>query len=57
MLKDGDGDGRADAAPVVVANRAGAHGLAIKDKQLYLATVKEVFVADILADGAWGRCA
>jgi glucose/arabinose dehydrogenase len=54
MLKDSDGDGRADGPPVIVANRAGAHGLAIKDKQLYLATVKEVFVADILADGRLG---
>lgn len=51
MLKDANGDGRADGAPVVVANRAGAHGLAIKDGKLYLATVKEVFVADILPDG------
>ena len=51
MLKDANGDGRADGAPVTVANRAGAHGLAIRDGKLYLATVKEVFVADILPDG------
>lgn len=51
MFKDANGDGRADGPPVTVANRAGAHGLAIRDGKLYLATVKEVFVADILGDG------
>jgi len=54
MLKDADGDGRADGPPVTVANRAGAHGLAIRDGKLYLATVKEVFVADIRSDGTLG---
>ena len=54
MLRDANGDGRADGAPKVVANRAGAHGLAIKDGKLYLATVKEVFVADIRPDGTLG---
>jgi len=51
MLKDNDLDGRPDGPPVTVASRAGAHGLAIHDGKLYLATVKEVFVADILTDG------
>ena len=54
MLKDADGDGRADGPPVVVANRAGAHGLAIHDGKLYLVTVKELFVADIRGDGTLG---
>ncbi len=54
MLKDTNGDGMADGAPVAVAHRAGAHGLAIKDGRLYLATVREVFVADILPDGRLG---
>lgn len=54
LLRDRDGDGRADGAPVTVASRAGAHGLAIRGNQLYLATVKEVFVADIGADGRLG---
>lgn len=57
MLKDTDGDGMADGAPVPVAHRAGAHGLAIRDGRLYLATVKEVFVADILPDGRLGPLA
>jgi Raf kinase inhibitor-like YbhB/YbcL family protein len=54
MLRDGNDDGRADAEPVVVANRSGAHGLAIHDRKLYLLTVKELFVADILRDGKLG---
>ncbi|MET4727987.1 Raf kinase inhibitor-like YbhB/YbcL family protein [Lysobacter enzymogenes] len=54
MLRDADGDGRADGDPVVVARRAGAHGLAIKGRELYLATVKELFRAPIQADGTLG---
>ncbi len=54
MLKDSNGDGRADGAAVTVANRAGAHGLAIKDGKLYLATVKEIFVGAIQPDGKVG---
>ncbi len=55
MLKDADGDGVADGAPVVVANRSGAHGLAIRDGKFYLVTVKGLFVADILSDGRLGQ--
>lgn len=54
MLQDVNGDGRADDRPVTVAHRAGAHGLAIRDGKLYLATVKELFVADIQPDGHLG---
>jgi Raf kinase inhibitor-like YbhB/YbcL family protein len=54
LLKDIDRDGVADGAPRIVANRAGAHGLAIRNGKLYLATVKEVFVADIQPDGGLG---
>jgi Raf kinase inhibitor-like YbhB/YbcL family protein len=54
LLRDTDGDGRADGAPITVASRAGAHGLAIRDNKLYLVTVKELFVADIQADGRLG---
>lgn len=54
LLKDEDGDGKADRAPVQVAARAQAHGLAIQDDKLYLVTVKEVFVADIKKDGTLG---
>jgi Raf kinase inhibitor-like YbhB/YbcL family protein len=55
LLRDTNGDGKADGAPVTVASRAGAHGLAIRDNKLYLVTVKELFVADILGDGRLGE--
>ncbi|WP_313034087.1 YbhB/YbcL family Raf kinase inhibitor-like protein [Massilia alkalitolerans] len=55
LLKDANGDGRADGAPVEVANRAGAHGMAIKDNKFYLVTVKELFEADIKPDGRLGE--
>lgn len=54
LLKDADGNGVADGPPVVVANRPSAHGLAIRDSKLYIATVKEIFVADIRPDGLLG---
>ena len=54
LLKDQDGDGKADGAPITVANRAGAHGIAIHGNTFYLVTVKELFVADILPDGRLG---
>jgi Raf kinase inhibitor-like YbhB/YbcL family protein len=55
LLKDANADGTADGAPVTVANRPSVHGLAIRDGKLYMATVKEIFVADILADGKLGQ--
>lgn len=55
MLKDVDADGRADGPPVTVANRSGAHGIAVHAGKFYLATVKEVFVADIQPDGRLGE--
>ncbi len=54
MLRDTDGDGRADGVPMQVATRANAHGLAIRDGKLYIATVKEIFVGDIQPDGTLG---
>jgi Raf kinase inhibitor-like YbhB/YbcL family protein len=50
MNASGDEDG----VPIIVANRSGAHGLAIRDNRLYIATVKQLFVADIKADGRLG---
>jgi Raf kinase inhibitor-like YbhB/YbcL family protein len=54
LLRDANGDGRADGPPETVARRAGAHGLAIRDNKLYLVTVKELFSADIQPDGRLG---
>ncbi|MGJ7523688.1 YbhB/YbcL family Raf kinase inhibitor-like protein [Variovorax sp. LT1P1] len=54
MLRDQNRDGKADGGGLIVANRPGAHGLAIKDGYLYIATVKEVFKAPIQPDGTLG---
>ena len=54
MFEDRDGDGRADGPPVTVAHRPDAHGLAIHDGRLYIATVKEIFVAPLQPDGRAG---
>lgn len=51
MMKDADGDGRADGLPQIVLNRPGAHGLAVHGGKLYVATVKALYVADLLPDG------
>jgi Raf kinase inhibitor-like YbhB/YbcL family protein len=51
MLKPAKGDQNADGPPIAVANRPGAHGLAIHGGLLYIATVKEIFTAKIRADG------
>ncbi|MBQ5946218.1 YbhB/YbcL family Raf kinase inhibitor-like protein [Massilia sp. ST3] len=55
LLRDADRDGRADGAPVTVANRAGVHGLAIRDNKLYLTTARELFAARIEGDGRLGK--
>ncbi len=51
LLKDVDGDGVADQQRVVAQNIPFAHGLAQKDRQLYIASDKKVMVADIAVDG------
>jgi glucose/arabinose dehydrogenase len=53
MLRDDDRDGRA-SAPVIVARRPQMHGIAIDGANVYLVTVKELFVAERLADGRLG---
>lgn len=55
LLRDANGDGRADGEAITVANRAGAHGLAIRDNKLYLTTARELFVAPIQGDGRLGE--
>ncbi|HUD43551.1 MAG TPA: YbhB/YbcL family Raf kinase inhibitor-like protein [Dokdonella sp.] len=54
MLRDADADGRADGTPVAVLHRPGAHGLAVHDGSLYVATSREVFAAPIQPDGTLG---
>lgn len=50
MLRDTDGDGKADEQSVV-ANRPQMHGIAIEDDEIYLATVTDVYRANIKKDG------
>jgi Raf kinase inhibitor-like YbhB/YbcL family protein len=54
LLKDADRDGKADGPARWVGHRAGTHGIAIHDQQLYLVTVKELFVSDIGPEGGLG---
>jgi glucose/arabinose dehydrogenase len=54
LLKDENRDGRADGH-VVVARRPQMHGIALSGNQMYLATVKDVFVADRRPDGTLGE--
>lgn len=54
MLKDTNGDGVADIQKVV-AEKKQMHGVFVDGNKIYLATVKEVFVADIKNDGSLGE--
>ena len=53
MLRDADGDGRADGARTV-ASRSGMHGIAFDGDKVFLATVNDVYVADVDQDGGFG---
>lgn len=53
MLKDHDGDGRADEV-VTVASRAGMHGIAFDGDTVFLATVNDVYTAEVAGDGTFG---
>ena len=54
MLKDEDGDGKAEVVKTV-ASRPDMHGIAIDGKKVYLVTIKELYVADIKDDGTFGE--
>lgn len=54
MLTDNNGDGMADDKKTV-ANIKQVHGLHIYNGKMYMAAVKEVFVADINSDGTLGQ--
>ena len=53
MLRDTDGDGRADIKQVVATQKE-AHGIEIDGDTAYIMTVAEVFRADRMADGTLG---
>ncbi|WP_197434719.1 YbhB/YbcL family Raf kinase inhibitor-like protein [Agrobacterium vitis] len=54
MLKDKDGDGRAEEIKTA-ASRPGMHGIAFDGKTVFLATVNDVYKADIQDDGSFGE--
>lgn len=54
LLKDEDGDGKAETVRTV-ASRAGMHGIAFDGEKVFLATVNDVYVADVAADGGFGE--
>lgn len=54
MLKDTNGDGAADVQRVV-AEKKQMHGVYVDGDKIYLATVREVYVADIKNDGTLGE--
>jgi glucose/arabinose dehydrogenase len=56
MLRDTNRDGKADAVQVV-AQRPDLHGIAIDrgNRRMYLAAVKDVYVADLNDDGTLGE--
>ncbi len=53
MLRDVDGDGVVDVQRVV-ASLAQLHGIEIRDRRMYLLTVKRIYVADLRQDGTLG---
>ena len=53
MFKVG-ANGLSAGAPIRVASRTGLHGLAISKGKVYLATVHEIFKADLLPNGSFG---
>ncbi|MCB2377883.1 PQQ-dependent sugar dehydrogenase [Hymenobacter sp. BT635] len=54
VLRDTNKDGKSDVMKEV-AKRPDLHGLALKDGKLYISAIRELFVADIKADGTLGE--
>jgi glucose/arabinose dehydrogenase len=54
LLRDTNKDGKADLTKEV-ARRPDLHGLALQGGKLYIAAIRELYVADIKADGTLGE--
>jgi glucose/arabinose dehydrogenase len=52
-LTDGDGDGSADQRTTVASGLPLVHGIVFRGSQVYLATDKQVLLADVDADGGF----
>src|SRR5688572_28220192 len=51
---DLDADGTAERVEPVVQNLPLVHGIAVREGKMYIATVREVYVADVKKDGSVG---
>ncbi len=51
LLRDSNGDGRADEVTDVVTGKDHVHGLAVYENRLYMVTNKELYRAEIKKDG------
>ena len=54
LLRDTDGDGRADVQRVVFTRKQ-AHGIAIKGDEMFIMTIRELYKAPIKSDGTLGK--
>jgi glucose/arabinose dehydrogenase len=54
LVRDTNKDGKADATKQLV-QKPDVHGLALRDGKLYIAAIRELYVADIKADGTLGE--
>ncbi|WP_022823272.1 PQQ-dependent sugar dehydrogenase [Hymenobacter norwichensis] len=54
LLRDANKDGKVETTKQV-AQKPHLHGLALKDGKLYMAAVRELYVADVKADGTLGE--
>ena len=53
LLRDSNGDGRADVQKVVFT-RKNAHGIAIKNGEMFIVAIRDLYKAPIKADGTLG---
>jgi Raf kinase inhibitor-like YbhB/YbcL family protein len=53
LIEDADGDGRAENIRTV-ASRPGMHGITFAGQKVYLATVNDIYTADVQGDGTFG---
>jgi glucose/arabinose dehydrogenase len=51
MLQDQNNDGKSDQTKVIASGLKQVHGIAVRQNQLYLATVKEIYVSHIQENG------
>ncbi|GAB3289937.1 PQQ-dependent sugar dehydrogenase [Hymenobacter tenuis] len=54
LIRDANKDGKAEVMQQV-AQKPHLHGLALKDGKLYMAAIRELYVADVKADGTLGE--